>query len=248
MALIRWNRNDYARLSYWVRKFNSKIKELEREEKKLYLPSLLTYKEVKSQILTRQELNRTINSLKRFQRKGAEDIRITEGGEKLSNWEYKELKILQRASSRHLRSEIQSLKHDGVPYITSEERQLRATINNIMKLDNAQKADFHRIKSRILFIGRSDYEYKKAVIWRENYLKTIQNFSGYKGYDKLMEVVNSFSDPVKFFNFIKDRTEVLISDYLHFLSDKSMKQAQFNQLLRELGIDIEDTEEDLLEL
>lgn len=245
---IRWSRKDYATLGKAVSSFNRKINELEQEGKKLYLPVLLDYKEVKENILTRKELNRTINALKRFQKEGAEDIYRTEGGELLTKWEYKELKNLQRSARNKLNREITGMRLEGQPFPTTEETNLRFTLRNIEKLDTAEKSEFQRIKSRIEFVGSSDYEYKKALIWKENYMKTIERYSNYRGYDKLMKVLKRYQNPIAFFNLFKDNTETLIVDYLHYISDKMILQAQFNQLLREFGIDIEDSLEDIQEL
>lgn len=63
---IRWQQKDYLSLGRAVANFNKKINELQKEEKKLYLPETKNYKEIKQNIQTRNELNRIINSLKRF--------------------------------------------------------------------------------------------------------------------------------------------------------------------------------------
>ena len=44
---IRWKKQDYLTLGRAVASFNKKINELNAEEKKLYLPQLQNYKEVK---------------------------------------------------------------------------------------------------------------------------------------------------------------------------------------------------------
>lgn len=106
---IRWNRSDTATLSRAVRNFNKKIRELKTEENKLYLPEEISYKETKENITTRRELNRMINSLKRFQREGAEELYTTKAGEQMTVWERKELGIQARVAIRRLNKEYQEL-------------------------------------------------------------------------------------------------------------------------------------------
>ena len=89
---IRWKQKDYLSLGMAVANFNKKINKLQSEEKKLYLPELKNYKEIKQNIQTRQELNRVINSLKRFSKEGAEDLYVTKAGEQITKWERKELR------------------------------------------------------------------------------------------------------------------------------------------------------------
>lgn len=75
---IRWKRGDYIKLGRAVSDFNKRINELQQEENKLYLPTPLNYKNVKQDITTRQELNRMINSLRRFQAEDAGELYETE--------------------------------------------------------------------------------------------------------------------------------------------------------------------------
>lgn len=89
---IRWKRGDFIRLGKAVSAFNKKINELQREEKKLYLPETISFEKAKGEITTRAELNRFINSLRRFQREGAESLYITGAGEEITNWERRELR------------------------------------------------------------------------------------------------------------------------------------------------------------
>lgn len=89
---IKWQQKDYLSLGRAVANFNKKINKLQSEEKKLYLPDLKNYKDIKENIQTRRELNRVINSLKRFSKEGAEDLYVTKAGEQITKWERKELR------------------------------------------------------------------------------------------------------------------------------------------------------------
>ena len=71
-SLIRWKTGDYVKLSKAVASFNRKINQLEVNEIK-YLPDLKDYKELKNSIMSRKELNRIVNSLRRFNIEGVED-------------------------------------------------------------------------------------------------------------------------------------------------------------------------------
>ena len=107
---IRWKQKDYLSLGRAVSNFNKKINELNKEGKKLYLPETKNYNEIKNKILTRNELNRIIKSLKRFSKEGAEDIYTTKSGEQMTKWERGELANLQRNASRSLRESAKKLE------------------------------------------------------------------------------------------------------------------------------------------
>lgn len=90
--MIKWRKQDYLSLGKAVSNFNKKINELNKEEKKLYLPETVSYKDIKSKIYTRNELNRIINSLKRFNKEGAENPVLTRDYNVITKWEQQELR------------------------------------------------------------------------------------------------------------------------------------------------------------
>lgn len=69
---IRWRKSDDEELKRVVKNFNAKISRLEKKDpkNKNALPQRITQKEVKDMIITRQDFNREIKSLKRFTRRG----------------------------------------------------------------------------------------------------------------------------------------------------------------------------------
>lgn len=73
---IKWTEADQKELARTVKNFNAKISRLEKKNPEIanYLPERVTQKELKDLIKTRQDLNREINALQRFSRKGAEKI------------------------------------------------------------------------------------------------------------------------------------------------------------------------------
>lgn len=103
---IKWKKGDAIKLGKAVAEFNRKINELQTEENKLYLPNKLNFAEEKENITTRKELNRRIESIKRFQKIGAEDLYITEAGEQLTKWERGELEKQKGIAERRLKKEL----------------------------------------------------------------------------------------------------------------------------------------------
>lgn len=110
MAKIKWKQSDYIKLGRAISEYNKKVSRLQEIEERTYLPSLIDYKEAKSSILSRKELNRMIASLKRFNKEGAEDLYVTKGGFMLSKWEHKELQREQKIREKKLTEELNKLK------------------------------------------------------------------------------------------------------------------------------------------
>ena len=205
---INWRQGDFIRLGQAVARFNKKINELQAEENKLYLPETISYKEAKENITTRRELNRLINSLRRFQREGAEDLYITQSGEEITKWERRELGIQSRIAQTRLQNELKTLNEPTESGFSRAQmgsmrvREINAQIKNLKNIENVVGYEFNRLRDRLSRMGTSDYTMKKAIVFRENYLKEMEKYSHFDNYEKLMKKLRSFTNPVSFFNFV----------------------------------------------
>lgn len=241
---IRWKRGDFISLGRAVSDFNKKVNALKTEENKIYLPETINYKELKENIITRKELNRTINSLRRFQKEGAENLYITGAGEFLTNWERKELGIMSRSIQAKLRTELKKLNeplesgYSRAQMGSLRVQEIKAQIANIKKIETLKGYDFISLKKRIERAGKSDYEMKKAENYRRNYLKEMEKYSHFDNYDLLMKKLNSFTNPLSFYDFVSANE---ITGDLTYQSDESYTQEAFNSFLTDLGIEPNDT-------
>lgn len=92
---IRWQKSDNQELAKAVKNFNAKIDRIAKKNPELEsaLPEKMSVRQLKeTAIRTRQDLKREINALKRFSRRGAEQI-ITYGDYniKLTKWQKTEI-------------------------------------------------------------------------------------------------------------------------------------------------------------
>jgi len=107
---IRWRESDDRDLAKAVRNFNAKIDRLKKNPQKLktnsltegmrddylinILPEKVSVKELKQLINTRQDLKREINSLKRFSKRGSEEIVSIDNNDynlKITKWQKAEI-------------------------------------------------------------------------------------------------------------------------------------------------------------
>lgn len=240
---INWKRGDFVRLGRAVSDFNKKINELNKEERKLYLPEKIDYKEAKENITTRKELNRLINSLRRFQAEGAEDLYITGAGETITKWERRELGIQSRIAQTRLRAELKNLEKplesgfSRVQMGSIRAREIEAQIKNLKQIEIKRGYEFNALKRRIMSQGASDYTMKKAIVFRENYINEMKKYSHFDNYDKLMKKLNSISNPVSFFNFVSQNE---LTGDLTYQSDEVYTQEAFNSFVQDFGIEIDE--------
>ena len=206
--LIRWKRGDYIKLSKAVNKFNKQVNELQSKGYN-YLPEVKNYQSLKEDIYTRKELNRLINSMKKFNIETAKKVEVA--GEEMTAWEYKELKLARNRARRYLegRLEIQELEN---PYAKFglETKEIETTKKTIQSLDKLEKASdkfqLNRIMERINKLGSYDVDMKKAKIYRENYMKLLDNMNNYENIDILKKKLNSIKNPKEFYNYISSNT------------------------------------------
>ena len=221
-SIIRWNRSDYAKLSYAVRQFNKKISELEGMEKNV-LPSEYSYKELKENIYSRRELNRVIKSLKRFSRESQQRIVETPSGVKLTQWEFSELKKAQKRSVARTTDKARMIVESDINVMGDKEfKQLMRTKESIEDLFNRVGSEFKRTAERTLAWGKSDYDLWRASVYRENFMNALEEMSTYRNYDMLVNKLKSIENPIQFYNYIK-RSDIL-SDLFLFYKDKATAQ------------------------
>ena len=240
---INWKQGDFVRLGRAVAQFNKKVNELQAEENKLYLPETINYKEAKENITTRRELNRLINSLRRFQREGAEDLYTTQSGESITKWERRELGIQSRIAQTRLQNELKTLNEPTESGFSRAQmgsmrvREINAQIKNLKNIENAVGYEFNRLRERLSRMGTSDYTMKKAIVFRENYLKEMEKYSHFDNYEKLMKKLRSFTNPISFFNFVSQNE---LTGDLTYQSDETYTQEAFNSFVQDFGIEIDE--------
>ena len=238
---IRWKRGDYIRLGRAVSEFNRKINKLQTEENKLYLPDTISYQNLKENITTRQELNRMVNSLRRFQREDATELYTTQAGEQITKWERRELGIQTGIAKRRLNRELSELNepmetgYSRVQMGSMRANQIKAQIRKLNKLENVSGSEFKNLKKSIKIQGTSDFSMKRAITYRENYIREMKKYSGFENYDKLMNKLNSIKNPTDFYDFVSKNE---ITKDLTYQSDQYYAEQEFNLFIEDLGIEI----------
>ena len=154
---------------------------------------------MKSGITTRQELNRLIGSLQRFSNPSKQKAVKLESGIEITSWEYTELKRERRRAERRMTGELAGLE---ATLGTGNKRinEISGTINSLYKLETVKGEEFNRIRKRIKYQGVNDYEVKRAMVFKERFIKTYETL----GRKEIVEFAKSFKNPLEFWEAIKD--------------------------------------------
>ena len=243
--MIKWRQQDYMKLGKVVAQFNRKIREIQTEENKMYLPALENYEWRRDNIKTRQEFNRVINMLKRFSQDGAEKIIESNTGEKITKWEYQ---LVQRGIKQGIKTLTEELKkYDEqriiMPYKSQEERNKRAELKNLGKFNSLKGYEFNSLKRRALRWNELDRTIKQGELYRENYYKALKELKNFDNYELFKNKLDSIKNPNDFYEYIQN-SEVLSDLFLWYdneagtyvYSGFANNQDAFNNGLEELGI------------
>lgn len=250
-SLIRWSKKDYSKLRYAVNSFNKKVKELENlVEDDSYLPKEKTYKELKSHIVSRKELNRVIKSLRDFNKDSAELV-TTPAGENISRWEYKELKKARRRALNNLAKEEGQivLGRQSIGMGDERLREIEATRKSFGNLESKKGSEFTRLASRIESVGRTDYKLARDKQFMENFYKALDSLKNFDNYDEFVKHISKIKNPTKFYEYINENSTIMTDLFNWYKTENgtliyggfASNQEAFNTALeKDFGIDIKE--------
>lgn len=221
---IRWTRSDYVTLGKAVANYNRKVNELEKLDKSVQAPPKIDYNTYKNEILTRAELKRRINSLKRINAPNALSMVLDEKG-LITEYEKKERQIAARTITRRLNKEVSLINKKEQPYLTAKEMRAKNILKNLNKYDTKS----------LDYMARADLKDLRAINYRAKYLESMKKYENFDGYEQLMQKLNSFTNPTRFYEFIKDN---IMSSDLAYQWYNAYNQEGFYLLLQDWGVDI----------
>jgi hypothetical protein len=214
---IRWGNKDTEQLKNAITDFNNKISKVSKSNKLIapYLPNKLNVNDIKKQVISRQDLNRVLSSLKRINKDDSLDIITNSKGVTITKYELRETINKNRISN--IKKAYQRKALDVSPYKgnmgTIENNNLNYKAFNF---NNKSQKEWDKFIEALDNQVKSNYFTEKLDQYKQNYIKAIENVYGYSGqelidiiqsidsYDVFMDGIN---DPTLFIDFIYDKIE-----------------------------------------
>ena len=204
---IRWSERDSQEISRVVKNFNAKITRLSKQDPSIInaLPEKISAKQLKDLINTRQDLNRELNALKRFSKRGAEkivDVPNSEYGLQITSWQRSEMNRRIGIINRKRKSRLEEIQNtemtsrgESLGYTRgqlgmgkAEEVSLRPMTAFYRTMGNT---DLKKRWQSILVQSQSDYFTKKDFQVRENYIKGLkENYNE----DDIKDIINKIEN------------------------------------------------------
>lgn len=110
-------------------------------------------------------------------------------------------------------------------------KEINAQIRNLKSIEIKRGFDFRSLKRRIQNIGTSDYSMRRAITYRENYIKDMEKYSHFDNYEKLVALFNKYKNPVSFYELLS-KNEMTVD--LTYQSEQYYSQQAFNSFLEDL--------------
>lgn len=224
--MIRYNKELVEKINKTVRNYNAKINRLQKINPSLALPEKVTARSIRNMSESRKQLDKTLASLKRFSKRGAEDTIVLPSGEFISVYELKELKRESARLQRNLTRRINELaditpKVAGVKqdYTYAEMGDMRLN-NMIAKRDTLKRMSKGLTKGgdlknfiKLLETTRNKQNYQISI-FKNNYIDSMLTNQAYAiGYDS-----NKINDIKAKLNKLSDK------DFLRFFDEEKVVQ------------------------
>lgn len=179
---IRWSKSDTDLIEKTVKNYNAKLYRLKKNKPELidYLPEKVTKKDLIKSIETRQDLNRVVNSLQRFSKRGSESPVKSKRGAKATQWEVEEFKLKQRIENARRTRERKNLESQEVKSRGKSTGVTRAEMGSIKEnslkpskknFDNLSDKEWKLAKKNIDNMLNANYRDEQKLKMRENYIK-----------------------------------------------------------------------------
>jgi hypothetical protein len=250
---IKWRRSDEDLLRRTVKNFNAKISGVNKRHPELakYQPERANFKELKQQLknLPRSEFKKEIARLRRYSKKGAEQIREADTGGFVTNYSFREITIYRQTINREKakrRKEKQFTGEkamEGNRFISEREADLLPE-RSPKKLSERGWRD---LEMRLYRQQKTDYRNAQQKLYRENILTAVSRVYG--GGSALLFALSKltaeqlidfyYESPYLSFDYIysEQEREIIEDTIIDEIMDKHPEYMQ------QEGIDFEDTDE-----
>lgn len=191
---IRWRPSDEEELRKAVKNFNAKLSRLAKKDpqKAAALPERASVKQLRELIHTRQDLNREINSLRRFSKKGAEEIVIAPDNKynlEITKWQRYEMNLRKSIINRKRKKrfdEVMSIEAESqgvkLGYTRGQIGMGSIEKNSLLPINaftpSMNRADLNMKHRALMKESQDDYWEWRDTRMKEGYIKGLaQNYN-----------------------------------------------------------------------
>lgn len=230
---------DKKELSKQVARFNNKLKRVSKkyENDDILLPNYLSTKELKKEIRTKRDLVNFYKEVNRFMEKEA-TIKTKIGNVQTILYEKEQIKRNTEKAKRQINKQLKEARKSMIEDSQSDFKKFIFSNDEIDKLEDTLSRleidktkdiiDVDRLRKRSLRYSTESRIFRKMEIYKENYLKSLQEVFQYeKGYKLLRSKINKLSAN-KFYDLIK--ADKIASDIKAFYREKNNSKVGYGDV------------------
>lgn len=225
---IKWREQDEKELRRVVRNFNDKLRRLVKKnpenssilpqywnEKTKEFENKISVEQLKELIATRQDYNRQLNMLKRFSRRGAEEIvdTVSDYGARTTKWQEQEQKRLVQTINRRRKARLDTL---NAIEVTNASGKLGYTLGQMFGMGLAEQNKlkptqaFTRGQSQkdikwkwraLQLEARDTYYNERDEMLKENYIKPLLENFDYEDVKDIIDEIRGMSSDEFYLKF-----------------------------------------------
>lgn len=243
-STIRYDRKLNKEIDDTLRRYNNKIDRLAKQGGYL-LPQKVTRDELMEIAWTRRDLQRRLNNLKKFNKRGAEKVILSKGGYAISKYEFEYLKNERARVKRKITKELKYYEETkpklwgvekprtfaqmGDTAYTNLLARYKAVNKNLENLALDELIDYRKL---LASVGK-DKDYL-AENFKLNYLEIMTDVGYYVGYDneKLEKIKRKILelDPRKFYElYMNEKSIKDVAEYYYVTVDGKRDPRNFKQ-------------------
>ena len=248
---IRYDKKLNTEINRVIRNYNQKIRRLEKNQSLMSIPDTVTKRELTQSVYRRRDLQRKLNDLKAFSKRGMEQNITLKSGARISKYDFYKLKKEAKRQKLRLNAEIKRLQtakpkslgiFADVTFAQTGDNAFLTVIRQREKLNkdlsSLSAQELTKYGNYLLRLDETRNYYD--TLFKNYYLEMFRGLGDQLGYDqeKMGEIINRFDKlpPDQFYKLFKEEKAIArIQDY-----DFSPKKG-FNG-----SIDIDSIKEDVI--
>lgn len=213
----RYDRELSLEIDRTVKRFNAKIKRLERAERNLLLPDPIERSDIITERRSKRDIEKRLKSYQQFLERDATKIIETESGLELTKYEYNKINRERTIAKRNLTREINKLRDLPVRIAGKEQAGTFSSMGDIYytglvdkrkgldrDIQTLDKGDYLRYKQRV---EKLYFKGDRDLVLKENWIDMLKKNGYFFGFDKreLDNIINEIEKltPKQFYDLYK---------------------------------------------
>lgn len=241
---IRWRDSDQQELRRVVKNFNAKIDRLAKKnpETAFALPEKVTVGQMRELITTRNDLNRELNSLRRFSKRGSEELVVLPDNKyktSITKWQKQEMQLYAglvtkaRAKRKEMIDSIEKTSAgEKLGYTVGQigmgeaDKVALKPVGNVF-YKTMDRTNAHKRMKSLRKQAQDSYYNKADTIYKDNYINSLRRSYSEEDIEEIIKIVDGMP--------MKDFVDIIKAEDPDFEFNYANSQEEYSKNLNHLN-------------